>query len=153
MPSDNLKTNTTLADRLISAFLGLSLREILPALVKSTRYFWERRTYSGIYEVLDYESNLELLDKDGYRAFYSKREEVCYLQKNIIVYQDQVWRAGQILIMSHCSPGKVMDRYRPGKKTYLLISLREIRNRNDVERFNTEWRIREGFTQNRAMGN
>ena len=33
------------------------------------------------------------------------------------------------------------------KKTYLLISLQEIRNRGDIDKFNIEWRIRGGFTR------
>jgi hypothetical protein len=94
---------------------------------------------------LEYESTLELLDKHGRRARFSKREHVRYLQNNIIAYQDQAWGDGQILIGYRCSPGKLVDRYRPGKKTYLLISLREIRNRGDTDKFNIEWRIRDGF--------
>jgi hypothetical protein len=69
------------------------------------------------------------------------------LQSNIIAYQDQAWGDGQILSGYCCSPGKVVDRYRSGKKTYLLISLREIRNRGDVDKFNIEYRIRDGFTR------
>ncbi len=89
MPSDKQKTKSTLAGRMISLFLGLSWLEILPDLVKSARYFWESLTDSGMYEVLDYESALELLDVHGRRARFSKREKVRYLQNNIIAYQDQ----------------------------------------------------------------
>jgi hypothetical protein len=38
-----------------------------------------------------------------------------------------------------------VDRYRSGHKTYVLISRREIENRDDVDEFNVEWNIREGF--------
>jgi hypothetical protein len=94
MPSDKQKTKPKLARRLISLFLGLSWLEILPDLLKSAQYFWERLTNSEMYEVLDYESTLELLDKDGHRAYFSKREEVRYLQNSIIAYQDQAWGDG-----------------------------------------------------------
>ena len=137
----------SLAGRLLSLFLGLSWLEVPPDLLKSARYFWEKLTDSGMYEVLEYDSTLELLDEYGYRARFSKREKIRYLQNNIIAYQDQAWGDGQILIGYRCSPGKVVDRYRPGKKTYLLISLRGIRNRGDVDKFSIEWRIHDGFTR------
>jgi hypothetical protein len=45
----------------------------------------------GMYEVLEYESTLELLDRQGKRARFGKRQKVRYLQNNIITYQDQGW--------------------------------------------------------------
>ncbi len=82
---------SSLAGRLISLFLGVPWLEVLPDLLKSARYFWEKLTDSGMYEVLDYDSTLELLDEHGHRARFSKREKVRYLQNNIIAYQDQAW--------------------------------------------------------------
>lgn len=46
----------------------------------------------GMYEVLDYETTLELLDPKGHKASFTKREKVRYLQDNIIAYQDQADR-------------------------------------------------------------
>lgn len=40
----------------------------------------------GMYEVLEYESTLELKDAQGRRATFKKREKVRYLQNNIIAY-------------------------------------------------------------------
>ena len=45
----------------------------------------------GMYEVLEYESTLELKDRKGKQALFRKREKVRYLQDNIIAYQDQAW--------------------------------------------------------------
>ena len=42
----------------------------------------------GMYEVLEYESTLELMDSRGKRATFAKKEKVCYLQDNTIAYQD-----------------------------------------------------------------
>ena len=50
----------------------------------------------GLYEVLEYESTLELLDASGKCARFSKRQRVRYLQNNIIAYQDQAWGDGEI---------------------------------------------------------
>ena len=38
-----------------------------------------------------------------------------------------------------------MDEYRLGHNTYKLISLRELRNKGDIDQFNIEWRMRNGF--------
>jgi len=136
---------SSLLNRLANLLLGLPWLEMLPDLLNSARYLWEKLTDGGMYEVLEYESALELLDEHGRQAQFSKREKVRYLQNNIIAYQDQAWGDGRILIGYRCSPGKVVDLYRPGKKTYLLISLRGVKNRGDIDTFNIEWRIREGF--------
>jgi hypothetical protein len=69
-------------------------------------------SYSGMYEVLKYESTLELKDREGQRATFKKREMVRYLQDNIIAYQDQAWGDGEILLNYRCSPGTPVDCYR-----------------------------------------
>jgi len=101
----------------------------------------------GLYEVLDYESTLELKDRNGRLAIFKKQEKVRFLQDNIIAYQDQAWGDGKILINYHCKPGFPVDRYRSGYKTHILISLREVKNRGDVDDFNFAWRIRQGFLE------
>jgi hypothetical protein len=113
------------------------------ALLKIHRYFIQ----SGIYEVLEYESTLELKDKSGKQATFKKNERVHYLQDNIIAYQDQAWGDGEILINYRCTPGVAVDRYKPGHKTFILISLREAKNRGDIDDFNIEWGIRNGFSR------
>jgi len=105
----------------------------------------------GMYEVVDYKSTLELLDKRGHRARLNKRERVRYLQNNIIAYQDQAWGDGEILVNYKCSPGVVVDQYRPGNKTYILISLREIKKRGDVDEFHIQWEQHKGFSREREQ--
>ena len=119
--------------------------EMMTGLLKiwdKTQQVFVRR---GMYEVLEYESTLELLDKRGKRAHFRKREKVRYLQDNIIAYQDQAWGDGEILLNYRCAPGVPVDRYTPGQETYVLISLREVKNRGDVDEFHIEWGIRNGF--------
>jgi len=99
----------------------------------------------GMFEVLAYESTLELLDNRGKRATFQKRKKVRYLQDNIIAYPDYAWGDGEILLNYKCSPGNPVDRYRSGFKTYVLLSLREVKNRGDEDEFNIQWGIRNGF--------
>ena len=99
----------------------------------------------GMYEVIDYESTLELKDTKGERVVFHKREVIKYLQDYVLTYQDQAWGDGEILIGYHCSPGIPVDRYRAGYKTHILISLRDVKNKGDIEEFNIEWAIKNGF--------
>ena len=105
----------------------------------------------GMYEVLEYESELILKDKKGQRASFRKREKVRYLQDNIIAYQDHAWGDGEGLLDYKCSPGVVVDRYRPGAKTFVLVSLRGSRQKGDTDEFNVQWNIKDGFVRETEM--
>ena len=100
---------------------------------------------------MEYESTLELMDPRGNQAMFRKREKVRYLQDNIIAYQDQAWGDGKILMEYRCSPGKPVDRYRPGRKTFVLISLREVKMRGDIDEFNIEWGLQNSFTRTEEL--
>lgn len=112
---------------------------------KVGRSAWERLATRGMYEVLEYESTLELLDRYGKQAIFHKRQRVRYLQDNIIAYQDQAWGDGRILMDYRCAPGYPVDRYQLGHKTLILISLREVKQRGDVDEFNIQWGMQKGF--------
>jgi len=131
--------------RWLIRLLGSPWLERLFELWKSAQKIIRGLADEGMYEVIYYESTLELLDKRGERALVRKHEKVRYLQNSIIAYQDQAWGDGEILINYRCTPGLPVDRYRPGKKTYILISLREVKNRGDEDEFNIEWEVRQGF--------
>ncbi len=94
---------------------------------------------------MDYGIRLELKDPEGKQALVHKREKVKYLQNNIIAFQDQAWGDGKILQNYQCTPGVPVDKYRSGYKTYILISLREVKNRGDIDEFNIQWGISRGF--------
>ena len=112
---------------------------------KAGRKLWHGMADEGMYKVLDYESTLELLDDQGQQARFEKHERVLYLQNNILAYQDQAWGDGEILIDYQCSPGTVVDQYRPGRKTYLLLSLREMKERGNVDEFHITWKLQNAF--------
>jgi hypothetical protein len=99
----------------------------------------------GTYEVLDYSIRLELKDREGQRALVHKQERVKYLQNNIIAFQDQAWGDGKILQNYKCTPGMPVDKYRSGYKTHILISLRDVKNRGDIDEFNIRWGISQGY--------
>lgn len=145
------KPNTITSDPFIALLLGLPWLEVVAELYKLTRKLWQGLADEGMYEVLEYESTLELLDRQGKRASFKKREKVRYRQNNIIAYQDQGWSDGQSLLDYRCSPGVVVDQYRPGQKTYILISLRESKQRGDVDEFHMEWGLREAFMRTREQ--
>ncbi|MFC1878927.1 hypothetical protein ACFLZW_03340 [Chloroflexota bacterium] len=136
---------TNYLSRLILYFLGLPWSEIIGELWKSALKALRGQANDGMYEVLDYETTLELRDPGGKKATLKKREKVRFLQDNIIAYQDQAWGDGEYLRNYRCMPGKPVDRYRAGYKTYILISLREVKNRGDVGQFKFEWGIQNGF--------
>jgi hypothetical protein len=140
---DNSQLN--FAGGLASAVSGLPWFEIVGQLWKFGRKVIRGMSNEGVYEVLEYESALELKDKRGEHAIFRKREKVRYLQNYILAYQDQAWGDGEILIDYRCSPGTPVDRYRSGYKTHILISLRELKNKGDIQEFNIEWGIRNGF--------
>jgi hypothetical protein len=140
-----------LLDRLTTALSGLPWSDVLGELWTALRRALSGSAEEGMYEVLEYQSTLELLDNRGLRARFQKHEKARYLQSNIIAYQDQAWGDGQILIHYRCSPGTPVDHHRPGQKTYILISLREVRNRGDVDEFNIEWQMKRTFMRSTEL--
>lgn len=125
--------------------LDLPWIEIFGELWKYSRKVYRGMANEGMYEVLEYETTLELHDTTGKKATLNKREKVRYLQDNIIAYQDQAWGDGEILVNYRCTPGIPVDRYRSGYKTHILISLREVRNKGNIDEFNIARVIRRGF--------
>lgn len=99
----------------------------------------------GMYEVMDYETTLEILDVKGKNAILTKTEEVKFLQNNVIAFQDQAWGSGKILIDYKCDPGKPVDFYQFAHKTYIVISLRNVMQKGESTRFEISWKIRNGF--------
>jgi len=144
MENGNSKEENT-HSKVIAILLGLPWVEIITEAWKLGSKMLRGMTNEGIYEVLDYQCQLELQDKTGKIASIMKQEKVRYLQDYITSYQDQAWGDGEILLNYHCSPGKPVDEFRLGHKTYKLISLREFRNKGDTDEFVIKWKMRNGF--------
>jgi hypothetical protein len=50
----------------------------------------------GLYEVMEYESALEILCEQGKKARFSKLKKVKYLQDSVITYPVFAWGDGEI---------------------------------------------------------
>ena len=151
MPEEVANPKPEFIPRLILLVLGMPWMNIIRKLGQFCRKLLCGQTSEGMYEVLEYESTLELLDKQGKRAMFQKREKVRYLQDNIIAYQDQAWGDGKILLNYRVTPGKAVDVYKPGRKSYILISLHGIKNKGDTDEFNIEWDLINGFLRRREL--
>lgn len=119
--------------------------ELLGEAIRVGRQVISGLATEGTYEVLDYSIRLELKDPEGRKALVSKWERVKYLQNNIIAFQDQAWGDGKTLQNYQCTPGVAVDKYRSGYKTQILISLRDIKSRGDIDEFKIRWGITWGF--------
>jgi hypothetical protein len=45
----------------------------------------------GMYEVLEYDSGLKLVDASGNTAIFKRQQKIKFLQDHIIAFQDHVW--------------------------------------------------------------
>jgi hypothetical protein len=145
MPLYNSISTPNFIPKVVAFLLGLPWPEIIGNMWREGRKILRGLSHEGMYEVLDYESTLELHDKKGERATFKKTKRIRYLQDNIIAYQDHAWGDGEILLNYRTNCGKPVDRYRSGFKTHILLSLREVKNRGDIDEFNIQWGIRQGF--------
>lgn len=118
-----------------------TLLQLLKVVVRQFSSEW----HEGMYEILEYDSVLELRDDQGHEAILKRRQEVRFLQDNIIAYEDQAWGEGDIFADYKCSPGIPVDRYQDGFKWKVLISLREAKQRGDMTVFHLQRTIRDGF--------
>jgi hypothetical protein len=137
--------------RLVTFLLNSRSTQAMAEVWKLCRSLASGLSEEGLYQVLEYDATLELLDKKGQRARFRKHQKVRYLQSQTIAFQDQAWGDGEILLNYRCAPGVPVDRYRPGQKTYILIALREVKRRGDVDEFNMEWGIRRGFVRSSEL--
>jgi hypothetical protein len=151
MATEKQSDKSELLDKLLKMLLGLPWMEIVAELLVISRKLWQGMPYEGIYEVLEHDARLELEDRRGMRAQVHKRQKVRYLQNDTVAFQDQAWGDGEILIDYKCIPGREVDRWRPGQKTYILISLRDSKRRDDIDEHKISWRMRNGFLRKREL--
>jgi len=128
----------------ISSLLG-GADQLLPTFL-SDLYRWGRSyvlrsTKLGAFEVLNYESTLEIMDVEGKHGKFNKVEKVRFIQNNLVAVQDQLWGFKKSITDYKCSPGAPVDFYQVGYKTYVVISLREVKSKDDEEVFNFQWHL------------
>ena len=106
-----------------------------------------RFRYHGLYEILEYDATLEILDSKGKKAILTRREVIRFLQDNVVAIHDHAWGDGRLFAEYRCQPGVPVDFYENGSKYNVLISLRETENRGDVLELWIERVIRNGLLQ------
>ena len=137
-------------NRLLRIFLPVVVSDWFSLAIEAWRIIrrlLSRRVQEGVYEILDYDSVLELQDPQGEVAVFKRRQRVRFLQDNIIAYQDHAWGDGNILADYKCSPGAPVDHYQDGSRHNILISLQGTKNKGDVVDFNIERTVTGGFTK------
>jgi hypothetical protein len=134
-----------LKPQILTIALDLPWFELLGRIWKIGRKIVRGWSDEGIYEVLDFERQIEIRDRGGKLATVKKREKVRYLQDYISTYQDWAWGDKKVFINYRCSPGTPVDEFRLGHKTCKLISLRELRRKGDIDEFHIEWDMLQGF--------
>jgi hypothetical protein len=110
-------------------------------------HLWDKIHYHGLYEILDYDATLEIIDPKGEKAVITRREVVRFLQDNVVAIHDHAWGDGQLFAEYSCQPGVAVDFYEDGSKYNVLISLRETKNRGDVVEFWIERVIKRGLLE------
>lgn len=85
-----------------------------------------------MYEILEYDSALEINDPTGDRATLTRREVVRFLQDNVVAIHDHAWGDGELFAKYRCQPGVPVDFYEAGFKWNVLVPLREIKHRGDL---------------------
>ena len=106
---------------------------------------WDKVHYHGMYEILDYDSTLEILDPKGEKSVLTRREVIRFLQNNVVAIHDHAWGDGDIFAAYRCQPGVPVDCYEDGARHNILISLRETKERGDVIDLWVERIIRDGL--------
>lgn len=109
--------------------------------------FQDRIGYHGMYEILDYNSKLEIMDPEGKTAILTRHEVIRFLQDNVVAIHDHAWGDGDIFAEYNCQPGIPVDFYEDGSKWNVLISLRETKNRGDVIDLWVERTIKDGLLE------
>jgi hypothetical protein len=140
-------------DRLLSIPQFFTLGKLAFAL-GTVLDFWElvgqwrdRLSYHGMYEILEYDARLEIMDTRGEEASLVRHEVIRFLQDNVVAIHDHAWGDGEPFAEYHCQPGLPVDFYQDGSKQNVLISLRETKNRGDVMDFWIERVIRGGLLE------
>jgi hypothetical protein len=77
----------------------------------------DKLRYHGMYEILDYDATLEILDPRGETAVLTHREVIHFLQDNVVAIHDHAWGDGDLFARYHCQPGVPVDFYEDGRST------------------------------------
>ena len=103
---------------------------------------------SALFELLDFDSTLELCDAQGHLAVIHRLQTMRFLQNHVVAFQDFVWGGdGEQMVEYKVSPGFVAKIYREADRWIVLIALDEVKHKGDVADLTIERKIRNGFTK------
>ena len=77
-------------------------------LYRALRRWVQQQSQEGMYEILSYDTTLELVDSKGKTAIFKKRQRIKFLQDYISTFQDYAWGDGEIFADYKCSPGTAL---------------------------------------------
>lgn len=98
-----------------------------------------------LYEVLDYQAVLELLDTEGRDAIYTRRQTVRFLQDQVTGWYDYGWGNGIAFAEHEVSPGSIIERRLLGSHHRSRIELSEPKAKGDVLTFTISRSIKNGL--------
>jgi hypothetical protein len=140
-------------DKLFSVFEFLTTGRLVTVL-RNVIDVWEfmdqlreKVGYHGMYEILEYDATLEIMNPKGEAASLTRHEVIRFLQDNVVALHDHAWGDGELFAGYQCQPGVPVDIYQDGSKYNILISLRETKNRGDVIDLWIERMTQGGYTQ------
>lgn len=121
-----------LALRYVRQLDGLEALSKLLDVGDVVHFLWDKTRYRGVYEILDYDATLEIMDPKGKESVLTRRQVIRFLQDNVVAIHDHAWGDGEIFASYQCQPGVPVDFYEDGSKWNVLISLRETKNKGDT---------------------
>lgn len=134
---------------LASAVLAFVLREWATLYDLGIKVYdiFTRDRVDAPYEVLEHDATLQLDDEKGKVAHIHRRTRVRFLQDYTIALQDFVWGDGNPVANYRITPGVVVDCFRDAERWNFLVSLRQAKNRGDVEEFVMDRTAKDAFRQ------
>ena len=84
-------------------------------------------------EILAYDTTLDVIDPGGEKTLLTRKQLIGFLQHNIVAIHGHAWSDGELHTSCHCQPGMPVDFYEDGSRPNVLTSLREAKNRGDVQ--------------------
>lgn len=136
----------TFFSHLLSSSVWSSLASLVDFL-KRVFTMVEDRRLQGIYEVLDQQRTVTILDTSGKSATVDTVQQVRFRQNHVTALTEYAWGEGELFKAYRCSPGVPVDCYGEGSRQVMLISLREHKNAGDELVLRSQRRILNGFTK------
>lgn len=98
-----------------------------------------------LYEVLQYDASVELLDTEGRLAVYEKRERVRFLRDGVEAFPDFGWGTGIAFATHDVEPGSLVDRRLTGTRLRSVVQLPRPYQKGEELTFAIDRTVKSGF--------